>query len=149
MFNYGTHVTWAQAVIWALIGVAVAEAALWYNRIRSNVGRIPFVRPNRQDLIAEALAVISRVIAGTGLAAAGAASGQICEAGAAFLSGLAAPVLVAKLFQIVGASMAEQATTTPTQASQSLKGSQQDLPAFIVPSSENATTPRKATDASR
>jgi hypothetical protein len=149
--NYGTHVTWAQAVIWALTGAVVAEAALLYNRIRHNGGRIHGGRPSRQDFIAETVAVMSRVTVGAGLAAAGAASGQICEAGAAFLAGLAGPVLVAKLFQIVGsASLTELATTAvPTQVIQPSTRPQHGGPTATVAPPETATMPRKATDASR
>ncbi|WP_157546388.1 hypothetical protein [Hamadaea tsunoensis] len=91
----------ATAAGWALVGAVVAEAFLHLGRIRAgNAGaRLPW--RTGADLAADGLAFLLRALAGCGLAAAGVAAGQICDVGPAFVAGLAAPLLVAKIFQVV------------------------------------------------
>jgi hypothetical protein len=75
---------------------------LWlYSQIRSAEGHWSWRRPIPQGLAAYLISVFVRVGAGAGLAAAAAGSGQVSGTLAAFGLGVAAPLVVEKLAQVV------------------------------------------------
>ena len=75
---------------------------LWlYSHIRSEKGHWSLRRPIPQGLAAYLISVVVRVGAGAGVAAAAAGSGQVAGTLAAFGLGVAAPLVVEKLAQVV------------------------------------------------
>jgi hypothetical protein len=92
--------TLLEAAVWALLGGGVAEALNTSATMRPFTARGKWRWPTRRcDMPIFVVAVVLRLLAGPGLAAPLAASQQIPTAFAAWMTGLAAPLLVAKLFQ--------------------------------------------------
>jgi hypothetical protein len=91
---------WVGAV-WGLIGSGVAEALNLYSMMRPTTeskGRWQWPWRDRRDRPIVVFAVGLRMVAGTGLAAAAGAGGVATTAFATFVFGVAAPLIIAKMF---------------------------------------------------
>lgn len=92
-----------QAALWGLLGGAVAEAlnlAASMNPTRTRRRwRWPWSNPADRPIVLVAIAL--RLFVGCGLAAPLGASGQLPTPFAAFLAGLCAPLIVARIFQTI------------------------------------------------
>ena len=89
------------AATWGLVGSAVAEALNLYGMMRPTTeskGRWQWPWRDRRDCPIILFAVALRALAGTGLAAAAGASGLATTAFATFTFGVAAPLVIAKMF---------------------------------------------------
>lgn len=89
------------AATWGLVGSAVAEALNLYGMMRPTTeskGRWQWPWRDRRDRPIVIFAVLLRAVAGTGLAAAAWAGGVATTAFATFTFGVAAPLLIAKMF---------------------------------------------------
>lgn len=89
------------AAIWGLIGSAVAESLNLYGMMRPTTeskGRWQWPWRDRRDRPIVLFAVLLRVLAGTGLAAAAGAGGVATGAFASFVFGVTAPLVIAKMF---------------------------------------------------
>lgn len=95
--------TGTNAALWGLLGACVAEALALSASMRpvgaSRRWRWPW--DNRTDLWIVLIAVALRLFVGCGLAAPLGASGQLPTEFSAFLAGLSAPLVIARLFQFV------------------------------------------------
>ncbi|MEV6348436.1 hypothetical protein [Actinoplanes sp. NPDC051851] len=95
--------TGLDAAQWGLLGSAVAEALNLSASMRpaSDTGRWrrPWRNTTERGLVI--FAVLLRLFVGCGLAAPMGASGQLPTPFAAFLAGLAAPLIIARLFQSI------------------------------------------------
>jgi hypothetical protein len=127
-----------EAAMWGLLGGFVVEA-LEHAAAIHRVGGWPWTKPGEPGLWPSLLAVILRLAAGAGLAAASGASGQVAGAFGAFCLGVTAPLVVEK--------MVERAPTRSGSADRSSEGtSTKRTPA--QKSAKKAPTPRVATEAS-
>ncbi|MFK3985140.1 hypothetical protein ACI2K4_32805 [Micromonospora sp. NPDC050397] len=89
------------AAIWGLVGSAVSEALNLYAMMRPTTeskGRWQWPWRDRRDRPIVMFAVLLRALAGTGLAAAAWAGGLATTAFATFTFGVAAPLVIAKIF---------------------------------------------------
>ena len=96
-------VTGWEAALWGLLGSAVAEALNLAASMRPTGPRRrwrwPWGRTSDRPIVI--LAVALRLFVGCGFAAPLGSSGQLPTPFAAFLAGLAAPLLIARLFQTI------------------------------------------------
>ncbi|MCG5217058.1 hypothetical protein [Streptosporangium sp. KLBMP 9127] len=92
-----------EAALWGLLGGAVAEALNLSACMRPVAPRRRWRWPwsNQADLPMMLVAVALRLFVGCGLASALGASGQLPTPFSAFLAGVAAPLIVAKIFQTI------------------------------------------------
>ncbi|RKR92034.1 hypothetical protein BDK92_6466 [Micromonospora pisi] len=89
------------AAIWGLVGSAVSEALNLYAMMRPTTeskGRWQWPWRDKRDRPIVLFAVALRSLAGTGLAAAAWAGGLATTAFATFTFGVAAPLVIAKIF---------------------------------------------------
>lgn len=89
------------AAIWGLVGSAVSEALNFYAMMRPTTeskGRWQWPWRDKRDRPIVMFAVALRALAGTGLAAAAWAGGLATTAFATFTFGVAAPLVIAKIF---------------------------------------------------
>ncbi|MCL7460373.1 hypothetical protein ABT235_23905 [Micromonospora echinofusca] len=92
------------AAMWGLVGSAVAEALNLSGMMRptsESGGRWQWPWRDRRDAPIVVFAVLLRTVAGTGLAAAAGAGGLATTAFASFTFGVAAPLVIAKMFDQV------------------------------------------------
>ncbi|MEV4546230.1 hypothetical protein [Micromonospora echinaurantiaca] len=90
-----------MAAMWGLVGSAVAEALNLYGMMRPTTEsghrwQWPWRDPQDRPIVL--FAVLLRMVAGTGLAAAAGAGGLATTAFASFTFGVAAPLVIAKMF---------------------------------------------------
>ncbi|MEH1102582.1 hypothetical protein [Micromonospora sp. CPCC 205561] len=93
-----------MAAMWGLVGSAVAEALNLSGMMRPSTGsggRWQWPWRDRRDAPIVVFAVLLRAAAGTGLAAAAGAGGLATTAFASFTFGVAAPLVIAKMFDQV------------------------------------------------
>jgi hypothetical protein len=102
-----------QAALWALLGSGVAEAVNLSASMRPVGPRRRWRWPwsARADRPMVMVAVGLRLFVGCGLAAPLGASGQLPTPFSAFLAGLAAPLIVARIFQAIPVADAEPVAT--------------------------------------
>jgi hypothetical protein len=95
-----------EAALWGLLGGAVAEALNLSASMRPTGTQRRWRWPwnNQADRPMMLVAVTLRLFVGCGLAGAMGASEQIPTAFTAFLAGVAAPLIVAKVFQTIPVS---------------------------------------------
>jgi hypothetical protein len=96
--------TWWAAASWGLVGSVVAEALSLYGMMRPTTeskGRWRWPWEDRYDRPIVMCAVALRAVVGTGFAAAAGAGGVATTAFASFVFGVAAPLMIAKLFDQV------------------------------------------------
>lgn len=105
------------AATWGLVGSAVAEALNLYGMMRPTTeskGRWQWPWRDRRDCPIILFAVALRALAGTGLAAAAGASELATTAFATFTFGVAAPLVIAKMFDQIRV-LDRPPTQDPTQ----------------------------------
>ncbi|MGC9544237.1 hypothetical protein [Streptomyces sp. UG1] len=104
-----------HAALWGLLGSGVAEALTLSASMRPTGPRRRWRWPwsNRADRPVMLVAIILRLFAGAGLTAALGASGQLSNATMAFVTGLATPFIVARLFQSIPVGEPGQPQTSP------------------------------------
>ncbi|MEH0973788.1 hypothetical protein V6U77_21930 [Micromonospora sp. CPCC 205546] len=93
-----------MAAMWGLVGSAVAESLNLSGMMRptsGSAGRWQWPWRDRRDAPIVVFAVLLRTVAGTGLAAAAGAGGLATTAFASFTFGVAAPLVIAKMFDQV------------------------------------------------
>jgi hypothetical protein len=114
---YGQGVGPIQAAMWGVLGGVVVEALEHAAAIR-RVGGWPWTKPGEPGLWPSLFAVILRLAAGAGLAAASGASGQVAGAFGAFCLGVTAPLVVEKMFerQQTGSDSANRSSVGGTAA---------------------------------
>lgn len=124
-------VTGWDAALWGLLGGAVAEALNLSASMRPTGPGRRWRWPwrNSSEALMVLVAVALRLFVGCGLAAALGASSQLPTPFAAFLAGLAAPLVVTRLFQTIPVAAAEDSLSL---APPSLE------PAPVLPSANNA-----------
>jgi hypothetical protein len=93
---------WSQAALWGLVGGMSVEALNLYRQIHATPGRKWSWRcPIPQGMAAYIVSVIIRALVGGGVAAASAASDQLSGPLGAFTFGVAAPLILEKLAQLM------------------------------------------------
>jgi hypothetical protein len=114
------------AAAWGLAGGLCVEALALYSLIR-NSRTWYWRRPIPQGLAAYLISVILRVAAGAGLAAAAAGSRQVSGTFAAFGLGIAAPLVVEKLSQLIPLTGTLAVIAPPPEPKDSPIGRPEDL----------------------
>ena len=104
--------SWMDAALWGLFGSFAVEGLDFYTAIRRR-GRWPWRAPDPGEVgaLAYVVAELFRLIIGGGLAWAAAASGQLTTATGALAVGIAAPLIVERLTQVVPLTDAAELTT--------------------------------------
>ncbi|MBX7266237.1 hypothetical protein KIF24_09535 [Micromonospora sp. Llam7] len=124
-----------MAVVWGLIGSAVAESLNLYGMMRPTVetrGRWQWPWRDRRDRPIVLFAVALRMIVGTGLAAAAFSGGVATTAFSLFIFGVVGPLIIAKLFDQI--RVLDSATPTPYEAAASARpGAAYGLTARLEP----------------
>jgi len=134
-----------QAALWGVIGGGVVEALEHAAAIR-RVGGWPWTKPGEPGLWPSLCAVILRLAAGAGLAAASGATGQVAGALGAFSLGVTAPLVVEKMFkgsQAPGGPAEGSAASRVTTKKTAEKGT-----ALKKAAAKKAATPPAATNPS-
>ncbi len=118
--------TGPEAALWALLGGAVAEAVSLSAMMRPTSAdqrwRWPWKQGERPLVL---FAIALRLFIGVGLAAPLGASGECPTAFSAFIAGLAAPLLIARIFQSIPV---ETDPTLPTTPAPLVNGTQNPIP---------------------
>lgn len=141
-----------QAALWGLLGSGVAEALNLSASMRPIGPRRRWHWPwsNPEDRSMVLVAVALRLFVGCGLAAPLGASHQLPTPFSAFLAGLAAPLIVARIFQSIPVADTDDpvSLTTPTTWSpDSTPSPDMAGQATVVASGTNGTTYAGGSDA--